>query len=254
MEKYQMLALLSTIIVSLISLIGIIFISLTEDKIKSIVFILVSFAVGALIGTSFLHLIPESYEAFSNSKVPSILICLGIILFFIAERLLNWHHHKVEVSKIKPFGKINLLIDGLHNFTDGILIAAAWMTNPATGIATTIAVITHEIPHEIGNFGILVHAGYTKTRALMWNFVSAITAIIGTLITLWIGNRVVAIISYIIPFAAGGFIYLACSDLIPELNKQNSKKTILLQVFMVITGILLMYWLLTSSPHEAHVH
>ncbi|MGC8804118.1 MAG: ZIP family metal transporter, partial [Bacteroidales bacterium] len=152
---------LSTIGVSFISFSGIVFLKLSEQKLKKIIFVWVSLAVGVILGNTFMHLVPESFEYFSHSHTPSLLICGGIVLFFIAEKLLHWHHHHVGESQIKPLGKISLLADGIHNFTDGVLIAAAWMTDSWLGLSTTLAVAIHEVPQEIADYGILLHAGFT---------------------------------------------------------------------------------------------
>lgn len=243
---------LSTLVVSLISFSGIIFLKLSGKKLEKLVFVWVSLAVGVILGNTFMHLIPESFEYFSHSHIPSLLICGGIVMFFIAEKVLHWHHHHVSESKIKPLGKISLLADGIHNFTDGVLIAAAWMTDSWLGISTTLAVCVHEVPQEIADYGILLHAGYTRKRALMWNFVSALTAVLGTVFMLWAGSWILNLSQYVLPVAAGGFIYLAGSDLIPELNKQVSKHATLIQVIMVIVGITIMY--LLAAGMEEHVH
>ncbi|MCX7986086.1 MAG: ZIP family metal transporter [Bacteroidales bacterium] len=250
--QYWGYPLISTILVSLVSLTGIIFLNLSGQKLEKLVFILVSLAVGVILGNTFLHIIPESYEYFEHSDIPSLLICFGIVLFFIAEKALHWHHHHVGERIVKPLGKINLLADGIHNFTDGILIAAAWMTDSYLGISTTIAVLVHEVPQEIADFGILLHAGYSRKRALMWNFVSALSAIVGTILMLWVGSWLLHLSYYVLPIAAGGFIYLAGSDLIPELNKQISKYSTLVQIVMVVLGIVIMYLLSTGIENHAH--
>lgn len=243
---------LSTLTVSLISFSGILFLRLSDKKLEKIIFIWVSLAVGVILGNTFIHLIPESFEFFSNSHVPSLLICGGIVLFFMAEKAFHWHHHHVGTSRIKPLGKISLLADGIHNFTDGVLIAAAWMTDSWLGLTTTLAVCIHEIPQEIADYGILLHAGYSRKKALMWNFISALTALLGTIFMLWTGSLILNLSQYVLPIAAGGFIYLAGSDLIPELNKQVSRHATLIQVSMVIAGIAIMF-LLTNSM-ETHSH
>lgn len=243
-------AIISTVIVSLISVSGIIFLSINSKQLQKIVFILVSLAVGAILGNVFFHLIPEIYEHehHKNFQLYGILITIGILLFFVAEHIFHWHHHHVDVlPTIKPFGYINLIADGIHNFTDGILIAAAWSVDMSTGIATTTAVLIHEIPQEISDFGVLIHSGFTKKKALVWNFISALTAIVGTILTLWVGQNLQEVIQYIIPLAAGGFIYLACSDLIPELNKHTSKNNALIQIVTFFLGLLIMLLLAHNS-------
>jgi len=244
-------SIISTVAVSLISIIGIFFLVLKTNKLQNIVFILVSIAVGALLGNTFFHLIPESFETIENKGEIAILILTGILAFFVMEKFLHWHHgHDVEHIDQHPksYGYISLFADGLHNFTDGILIAAGWMAGPEIGLATTMSVVIHEIPQEISDFGILIKAGFTSGRALWLNFYAALTAVLGTVITLLIGTRIESLSVWILPVAAGGFIYLAGTDLMPELNKDRSMRNSLIQLLMIITGLALMY--LVSGGHE----
>lgn len=161
-----MYALVSTFVVSAISLIGVSLFALKSDKLQKILLLLVSFSVGALLGNSFFHLIPESYFHIENAKMTSWLILGGFMLFFIIEQLLHTHQtdHLTDSTKVKPYGYLSLYADGIHNFTDGILIGAAWMFSPELGLATTITVILHEIPQEISDFGILLKAGFSKKK------------------------------------------------------------------------------------------
>jgi len=198
----------------------------------------------------FFHLLPESFELIQNKNIIAVLILAGILVFFIMEKFLSWHHgHDVEhlAQHPKAFGYNSLLADGLHNFTDGILIAAGWMTGPEIGIATTMTVVMHEIPQEISDFGILIHAGFTAKKALWLNFYAALTAVLGTVITLMAGTRIESISHFVLPVAAGGFIYLAGTDLMPELNKEKSRGKSLIQLVMIVTGLGLMY--LVSGGH-----
>lgn len=234
--------LISVVAVSLISLIGVFTLSLKEDVLRKYIFIFISVAVGALLGDAFIHLIPEALENATNPTLVSILIISGIILFFILERLLHWHHHgeKEEESHVHPVGKLVLLSDGFHNFLDGIIIAASFMVSVPVGIATTLAVILHEIPQEIGDFAVLLHSGYTRKRALWLNFLSAFMAILGAVIFFMLGEFAEAVSSYFVPVAAGGFIYIAMSDLIPELQKTGQNKNSLFQIIAIIIGVLVM--------------
>jgi zinc and cadmium transporter len=248
-------SLISTFLVSIISITGIFFLALKATKLQKIVFVLVSLAVGALLGNVFFHLIPESFETIENKNLVAILILSGILVFFIMEKFLHWHHgHDVEHlgNHPKSFGYISLMADSLHNFTDGILIAAGWMAGPEIGIATTLTVLIHEIPQEISDFGILIHAGFTSRKALWLNFYAALSAILGTVITLMVGSAVESLSHFVLPVAAGGFIYLAGTDLMPELNKQHSWKSALVQLLMIVGGLVLMY--LVSGGHQHHVH
>lgn len=201
-----------------------------------------SIAVGALLGDAFIHLIPEALEDSTNATLTSILVIVGIIFFFILEKFLHWHHHgedKEEIG-IHPVGKLMLLSDGVHNFLDGIIIGASFMISVPVGIATTLAVILHEIPQEIGDFAVLLHSGYTKRRALWLNFLSALTAILGAIVFFVLGEVAEASSMYFIPIAAGGFIYIAVADLIPELHKTKEIKHSVFQLMAVTLGVLAM--------------
>jgi zinc and cadmium transporter len=248
-------ALVSTLLVSLISITGIFFLTLKAHKLQKFVFILVSLAVGALLGNVFFHLIPESFETIENRGTIALLILAGILAFFILEKFLHWHHgHDVEHLENHPksYGYVSLMADGIHNFTDGILIAAGWMAGPEIGMATTLTVILHEIPQEISDFGILVHAGFTARKALWLNFYAALTAILGTVITLLAGSAIESLSNYVLPVAAGGFIYLAGTDLMPELNKDRSRTNSLIQLAMIVAGLALIFFF--SGDHSHHVH
>jgi zinc and cadmium transporter len=237
-------ALLSTILVSLVSLVGIGFLSMNQIRLQKIVFILVSFAVGALFGDAFFHLFPESIKMHENPALVGGLIVAGILAFFILEKFILWRHdHRLqhEHQTIKPLGYMSLVADGFHNFIDGILIGASYLVSPHLGITTTLAVVLHEIPQEIGDFGVLVHSGFSVRKALWLNFITACNAIAGTIVVLLLGNSIDNLVKYIIPFAAGGFIYLAGCDLIPELKKENSVKQSVLQLCCITMGLLMIY-------------
>lgn len=230
----------SVLIVSLISLIGVITFALNSNNLRKIVLSLVSFSAGSLFGGAFFHLLPEAAEEMGFGIKLSVYVLLGIILFFILENFIHWRHCHVPTSKSHPHpvGIMNLIGDGFHNLLDGMVIAAAYMASTSIGLATTVAVVLHEIPQEIGDFGILIHAGYSKAKALIFNFLSAITAILGAVIVLTIGIKSAAFASALLPFTAGGFIYIAGSDLIPELRKQCSPlPKIFIQFIYFILGI-----------------
>ncbi len=232
----------SVISVSLISFIGILALSLREDLLRKYIFVFISIAVGALLGDALIHLIPEALENSSNTTFTRLLIIAGIILFFILEKFLHWHHHgeDKDVEHVHPVGKLILFSDAVHNFIDGIIIAASFMVSLPVGLATTIAVILHEIPQEVGDFAVLLHSGYTKKRALWLNFLSALAALLGSLLFFALGSIAEAAVAWFIPIAAGGFIYIAVADLIPELHKTKDSKNSLLQIAAVILGVLAM--------------
>jgi len=174
--------------------------------------------------------------------VLSLLIISGIILFFVLEKFLHWHHHGDDTKEyhVHPVGKLVLLSDGVHNFIDGVIIGISFLVSFPIGVATTLAVILHEIPQEIGDFAVLLHAGYTRKRALWLNFLSALSAVAGTLFAFILGESGESLMSWVLPLAAGGFIYIAMTDLIPELHKTKKMSHSLFQLFSLIGGVMLM--------------
>ena len=235
-------ALVSVMIVSLISLIGVFTLSLKDETVKKYISLFISLAVGALLGDAFIHLVPEIYKNSSSSVWASLSIIIGILLFFIVEKFLHWHHHGEDENEpnIHPVGKLLLFTDGFHNLIDGIIIGVSFLISIPVGIATTIAVVLHEIPQEIGDFAVLIHSGYSKKIALWLNFLSALTAVIGVFIALIFGSIAQIFTLWVLPIAAGGFIYIAVADLIPELQKTKDLKYSVLQLVTVLIGILAM--------------
>jgi zinc and cadmium transporter len=203
----------------------------------------VSLSVGSLLGGAFLHLIPEAFGERGFSLKISFLILAGILTFFIIENFIHWRHCHIPTSKNHPhsFGTMNLIGDGLHNLIDGLIIAAAYFVNLPLGIATTLAVVIHEIPQEIGDFGVLLYAGFSKRKALFFNFLSALMAMVGAIIGILFSENSQVFASVIIPIAAGGFLYIAGSDLIPEIHKNQEKSFPLKNLIGIILGILIMY-------------
>lgn len=236
----------SVLLVSIVSLAGIVTVFFGEKRLNNMLRLLVSFSVGALLGDAFIHLIPEAFE--QGSIGISISILAGIMSFFMLERFIHWRHcHEVgceEHGKALPY--VILLGDGLHNFIDGIIIGASYLVSIPVGVATTLAVIFHEIPQEIGDFGTLLYSGFSKKKALLWNFASALMSVIGAVIVLFVSFEFESVTKFLIPFAAGGFIYIATADLIPELHKHKAHKLseTIKQVFFFALGILIMYSLL----------
>jgi len=246
-------AIISVVGVSLISLIGIFTLSLNEKFLRRIVFVLVALATGALFGDAFLHLIPQAIEEIGNVEHVALAVIAGILTFFTLEKILQWnhaHHHHCDhgvcpPEKLNnPLGTLILVSDGIHNLIDGIIIAASFLISTEVGIASTIAILIHEIPQEIGDFAVLIHSGFTKTRALFVNFLSASVAILGALLTLLFSEVAGTILTWIIPFAAGIFIYIAGSDLVPELHKRKKIKSAILELLAILVGVGAMYLLL----------
>jgi len=236
-------AFISVLVVSLVSLIGVFSLSLREEIIKKYISLFISLAVGALLGDAFIHLIPEVFKNSSNPSLVSLLIISGILVFFIIEKFLHWHHHDddTEINHIHPVGRLLLFTDGFHNLIDGIIIGVSFLVSVPIGIATTIAVVLHEIPQEIGDFAVLIHSGYNKKRALWLNFLSALMAVFGVIIALIFGSVAEAFTLWVLPIAASGFIYIAVADLIPELQKTKEIKYSILQLLTVVIGVLMMF-------------
>lgn len=236
----------SVIVVSLIALIGIFFITVRDEIFRKVLLYLVSFSTGALFGDAFVHIIPEVAHTTGFDLTASISILAGIFIFFALEKFIYWHHCHADTSEDHPHpvAYINLVGDGVHNFIDGMIIAGSFLTDIRLGLATTFAVILHEIPTEMGHYSILVYAGFSKKKALVFNFLSALTAILGGVLTLIAYEHVKDITSLLLPFTAGGFIYLAGSDLIPELHKEHHLGKSLIQLLMMGLGVGLMFLLL----------
>ncbi|MBU1614726.1 ZIP family metal transporter [bacterium] len=228
----------ATTLVSLISLVGILTIGLATKVFDKILFLLVGFAAGGLIGGAFLHLLPEAIEQGGGDLV-FLYTLIGFTFFFLMERYLYWRHCHEGVCDIHAFTYLNIIGDGIHNFTDGLIIAAGFMTDLKLGIVTTLAVIFHEIPQEIGDFGILVYGGFSKRKALFFNFVCALTAILGSLLG-YILSNITGISLILISLTAGGFIYIAASDLIPELHRQKNTKRANMAFLAFILGVTFM--------------
>lgn len=246
MSLIYLYSLASVIIVSLVSFVGVFTLSLQGHLLKKYVFVLVGLAVGALLGDALIHLLPEAFEKASNPSTVALLVIAGVLVFFIFENFLHWHHHargEETVEIVHPTGIMILLSDGVHNLIDGLIIGASYLVSIEIGIATTIAVILHEIPQEIGDFGVLVSSGYSRTRALFLNFLSACTSILGLLIIIFLRDAGETLVAWLIPMAAGGFMYVAMSDLVPELHKTHSTMQSILQVCAILAGIAAMFFL-----------
>ncbi len=242
MTQVYLYSFLSVLIVSLVSVLGAFALSIRTKILKKYLTLFISLAIGALLGDVFIHIIPEAFEN-SHSHNTGLLFVIGIFGFFLLEKYLHWHHHEDdsnEENHIHPVGKLVLFSDGMHNLLDGIIIGASFLVSIPLGIATTIAVILHEIPQEIGDFAVLIHSGYSKAKALWLNFASAIMAFLGLILVFILGEVSEHLIEYIVPIAGGGFIYIALADLIPELHKSKKTKNIILQSLFLIIGVLLM--------------
>jgi zinc and cadmium transporter len=236
-------SLVSVITVSLISLVGVLAFSLREENLKLLLY-LVSFSAGGLFGDAFIHLIPEAVEESGFGVHISLYILLGVIVSFVIEKFFQWRHCHIPTSEEHPhsFAYMNLFGDAVHNFIDGLIIGGSYLASIPLGMATTLAVVFHEIPQEIGDFGVLIYGGFNKSRAIFFNFSTALTAIFGAIVALSIGFLIQDFIPFLIPFAAGNFVYIAGSDLIPELRKEEAGLLrSALQLIAFVLGVVVLF-------------
>ena len=239
-------SLLSVFLVSLISLIGVFTLAVSENRLNKMLIFFVSFAVGALFGDVFIHILPEAFRNAESPVMISFGVIAGILLFFILEKFIYWRHCHAGSCDLhhRPVVWLNLIGDAVHNFIDGIIIGASYMVSLPIGFASTLAVVLHEIPQEIGDFAILVDGGLTRTKALILNFCCALVAVLGTILALTAGSHIRHFSDFALPLTAGGFIYLAGSDLIPELHREVRFSRSLLQLLAIMLGVFVMATLL----------
>lgn len=230
----------ATLVISLFSLVGVFSLSIKESLLQKMLLSLVSFSTGSLLGGAFLHLLPESFNTIDPTLVMGIVL-LSFIAFFLIEKIVHWRHCHDEDCDVHSFGYMNLIGDAIHNFIDGMIIASAFMVNVPLGISTSLALAFHEIPQEIGDFGVLLHAGFSRKRALFFNFVVSITSVLGGIFGFLLATRVESIIPYSLPIAAGGFIYIATSDLMPELIKEVAPKKMISSFLLFLLGVITIY-------------
>ena len=239
-----LLSLASVCLVSLVSLVGLVTLSLDETRTRRLASLLVSFAAGALLGDAFIHLIPEMFREEGVRLRPSLLVLAAMLLFFVVEKLLRHEHgllhryHHPGTPSGPELAVVNILGDVMHNFIDGVLIAGSYLVSPTLGVGTTFAVLLHEIPQELGDFGILIHSGLTVRQAIALNLASASVAILGAIAALgWGAVSGAAVTTVLIPVAAGGFVYIAAAGLIPELQHDRSGRGLLMQVSLMLLGM-----------------
>lgn len=256
---------LATFAVSLISFVGVLGLAVSKKSLDKILLVLVALAAGGLMGGAFLHLIPESIHVIGHEHGDIgnifLFVMLGFVIFLFIEQYLQWHHHHhvhdhgsehdKELAKRKPMTHLILFGDGVHNLIDGLIIAASFIVSPAVGIVTTIAVALHEIPQEIGDFGVLVYGGYKKVKALLFNFLSGLTAVLGGILGFYFVESSERAIMFMLPIAAGGFIYIAASDLVPEIKHGKRGARMALHFFVFLLGIAFMF-LIKFLPFAEH--
>lgn len=252
MSSHILAVLASVLAVSALSLVGALTLALGFLKRHGVLILLVAFAAGTLLGDSFLHLLPEAVESRDGfTRELGVLVLAGFLAFFLLETGLRWGHaHGEEAHEhgtpgaVAPFAWTNLIGDGIHNFVDGVIIGAAWIVNPASGIATTIAVAAHEIPQELGDFAVLLRAGIRPAKALLYNLFSALLALAGAALVLSIPDASGKLEMYAAPLIAGGFLYIAAADLVPELHHHTERRYVPLILIGLTLGLFVMWLLL----------
>ena len=229
--------LVATFVISLISFVGVLTFVLKEEWLNRALLAMVALSSGALLGGAFLHLMPEAIAEVGAGLDVFMYLLLGFCLFFVLEQFLHWRHQHGTTHGVKPFTYLILVSDGVHNFIDGLVIAASFIAGYPVGIATTVAVALHEIPQELGDFGVLVYGGFSKSRALTFNYISAITAMVGGVIGYFAASLMQSSVVYLLPFAAGNFIYIAAADLIPEIKHAVGIRRSIVHFCVFLAGI-----------------
>jgi len=221
--------------------VGVITLAMNQKFLSKILLSLVSLSAGTMLAAALLHLLPEAINELGTT-LPFELTLLSFIGFFILERFLHWRHcHDKDHLTKHTMGMMNLIADAIHNFLDGVLIAASFASGAGLGVVATLAIALHEIPQEIGDFGVLLHSGYTKKKALMFNILVSLTAILGGILGFIASHTMTEFSHYLIPVAAGGFIYISATDLIPELKAETSTKRTISMIATFLLGILIMF-------------
>ncbi|MFX1532198.1 MAG: ZIP family metal transporter [Promethearchaeota archaeon] len=278
---YQLLGFLMIFLIGCLSLVGVFMISMKEKTLDKLLIVVVAFATGTILATALFDLIPESLHHLEELNTEgkdlteSLLftfVIIGFVIFFIIERFIYWFHghaHEKENqfvcydtitegnktaligdSNIKNFAFLNLIGDGLHNFLDGIIMMVAFLSGLRNGVIITLAVLFHELPQEVGDFGVLVYGGFTKKRALFFNFLSAMIALFGGLLALFLSNALEIFNLFFLAFSGGGFLYLATVELMPELIKEKNLKKSIIQGLIFLSGVILIMLLVLLIPHE----
>lgn len=229
-----------TFLITLCVWVAVFFIFFEKRSLDKITVFLVSLSAGSLMGGAFLHLLPEASEMLDINSLFGVFLA-SFAGFFLIEKLLHWRHCHKENCSIHSFGYMNLVGDSIHNFIDGLVIASTFMVDFSLGAATTMAVAIHEIPQEIGDYGVLIHSGFEKKKALFVNYAVALAVVFGGIVGYFSLSYLGSVLPYLLPFAAGGFVYIAASDLMPEIRKETGFKKSMASFLVFVLGILLMY-------------
>jgi zinc and cadmium transporter len=230
--------LLATLVVSATSLSGILFLSMTQQRVAKISAWLVAFASGTLLGGAFFHLVPESLRI-GSATFP--ILVAGILSFFALEKFLCWRHCHEARCEVHNFTYLNLAGDCIHNFLDGLIIAGAFLVNVEVGVVTTAVVLFHEVPQEIGEFGVLIYGGFSTSEAVLINGFTSLTAVVGGMLGYLFSMHVKALQPLLLPFAAGAFAYVALADLVPELHQRRRPGESVVQLTLMVAGAALLW-------------
>ena len=205
---------------SSLALVGAVSVLMPPATLERILLPIVGLAAGSLLGGALFHMLPEAVDAIGNRIGVYVAFVAGFVVFFVLEQFLHWHHcHRADHGDHRPLGYLILLADGLHNFIGGLAVGGAFVVDIRVGIVAWIVAAAHEIPQELGDFGVLMHSGWRRRSALLWNFASALTFLVGSLVAYAMADRVE--VAYLLPFAAGNFVYIAAADLLPEIASEE---------------------------------
>ncbi len=237
----------AALVVGLISLAGVLVLPFKQKTMDRLLFMLIAFATGTLLGAAFLDLLPEASEELPVSSV-FLYALVGILAFFALEKLIHWHHHHRGKHRAveKPLAYLNLAGDSVHNFFDGVAISASFLAGVDVGIATTVAVVLHEIPQEIGDFGLLLYSGFSRKKALFFNLLGALFAVLGAVAFYYFSAAIAGLSSVVLAFTGGMFTYIATAGLLPEFQKEVDLKKSLVQFVLILLGVFAI-WFITFA-------
>ncbi len=249
-------AVISVILISLVAVVAVIPLLSKKKLSNHLLLFLLSISVGVLLSTVFMNFIPEMVEHGYNLWI-ALYILLGFLIMFILEKFVHWHHHvkcKGPDCHGHAYNLAPLILfgDGVHNFIDGLVFAGSYAVNVTVGIAATVSILFHEVPQEIADFGVLLYSGFSKKKALLFNFLSAGTAIFGTVLGFFLIGRLHGFTDFMIPFAAGNFLYIAASNLLPQLHRHCKLKDTLLHLFAIGIGIGIIVLVTLYGPGHGH--
>jgi len=242
----------SGIAMSLVALVGAVSLLLREATFKRLILPLVAFSAGSLLGGAVLHMLPAATESMAHGLAVYVWVLAGFVVFFALEQFLHWHHcHRhtadCEQRERRPMGTLVLVADGLHNFTGGLAVAGAFLIDIHLGLTVWLAALAHEVPQELGDFAVLIHGGWRPRRALLYNTLTQTTFLVGGIVAYFAAAALD--VRFLVPFAAGNFIYIAASDLVPEVNRHHSPGINMLHLGAFVAGIALLLALKLVLPH-----